>query len=209
MHLVLVRPLSNLIFATIFFEKLVNKNLIWLIKTISCKMYLTYILKFLIIVFLTIFDNYFARASSADLRGHFRGLFGYKVDNCFDDPIEQRVRKSDFIFTGTIRKIQRENGEVKTSFVEIKRIFKGENRLDLLILSEVEGRFLPVKYKVCIVEGFENENICFKKVFERDTWLFFTNAGGGRLFLNSSLAKLSIVNIARTEAAAKGSSVVT
>lgn len=166
-------------------------------------MYPTNNLICLIVVFLAIFDNCFTRGSSAD-SGHFRGLLGYRVDNCFDDPIEQRVRKSDFIFTGTIRKIQRENGEVKTSFVEIKRIFKGENRLDLLILSEVEGRFLPVKYKVCIVEGFENENICFKKVFERDTWLFFTNAEGGRLFLNSSLAKLSIVSIARTEAAAKG-----
>ena len=132
--------------------------------------------------------------------------FAKHRQKCKEKPLEFQEEKAKFIFTGTVRDIEVDPGRPghNSAQVEIKRILKGSGILDHLPVLYAKGKYASVNYRVCTVAGLGNPDICTSQARLHDTWIFFTNLANGRLELNSSLVRLSLDNIAQTEAAIKG-----
>lgn len=155
-------------------------------------------------------------AAASKVRGH--GLykdnsistyynFAVQRQNCKEKSLEENARLASLIFTGTVKDVQPDR-KVKgqdTAEVEVKRIIKGTSVVDRLPAQFVEGKYASLRHRVVTVQGVGRDDICISNVRKHDTWIFFTRfVPPDILLLNSSLLRISLNNIAQTEAAVKG-----
>ena len=131
---------------------------------------------------------------------------GLKIDggqkDC-DEDVVSRFHQAPIVFSGTIRDlIYNEQFQTQSAKVEIKRIYKGEEMIDKLNLTDTRGRFLPVKHSICTVWDLPLNCNTIYRIF--DTWLFFGKASDGVLKLTSSPHRVSVHVIAVIEATTLG-----
>lgn len=140
---------------------------------------------------------------------------------CHERPIAVREPNASVIFTGTVRYVEADDqrpGLLRAS-VEIKRVLKGGYVLSRLPrrttgagggIETMRDASAPTSVgtgqkRVVIVEGIGDPTICYSETRLHDTRIFFANkASDGELTLNSSLARMTLENIAQTEAAVRG-----
>lgn len=110
-------------------------------------------------------------------------------------PLTDREDLADTIFTGTVQKIYRKtpNRNVINEYnamVLVKRVLKGDRQL---------------QDHTVVVGGLGDRGICQSDVRERDTRIFLVGeTESGHLRLNSSLLRMSILNLDVVTAAVNG-----
>lgn len=134
----------------------------------------------------------------------------YPSHQCQDDELELREDRAGVVFTGTVerllypkarRRIRVNRLGLKQRIIHRSRTYKGVIRIKRVMkgLSDVLSNV------VVVVSGFGNPHICHSHVKEKDTRIFLlSQTPNGDFKLNSSLVRVTLKNLLRTEAAIKG-----
>lgn len=124
----------------------------------------------------------------------------WSKSRCLEKTLEEREEYADVVLAATVRRVRRIERHLE-AIVVIKGIFKGSHYLNnpkvkrKRIFREGEGRFVRIK-------GLGNPKICDNMVYPRDTRIFLLKyEKSGDLVLNSSLVRITLDNMERTDAA--------
>lgn len=106
---------------------------------------------------------------------------------------------ANVVISGTIKEVMPDKNGMYKGEVEVKRIFKGSNLVETLPVM------MSGTHRMVIVEGFGDPHICESNIKLKDTRIFLLNEGThGCLRLNSSIVRITVNNLDRTDAAVKG-----
>ncbi|CAD5112890.1 unnamed protein product [Dimorphilus gyrociliatus] len=124
----------------------------------------------------------------------------WSKSRCLEKTLEEREEYADVVLAATVRRVRRIERHLVATVV-IKGIFKGSHYLNNVhdrrkkIYKTGEGRYIRIK-------GLGNPKICDNMVYPRDTRIFLLKyEKNGDLFLNSSLVRITLNNMERTDAA--------
>lgn len=124
----------------------------------------------------------------------------HRKRECLEQPLDDRVRHADVIFTGTIRRLEPDsnNPESMLATVEVKRFIKGDEQDSSSKSVTLSGI------------GDDSPGVCQNWARRQDSWIFLASqprAGAsdviGVLRLNSSLVRMTLDNIDNIEAAVR------
>lgn len=121
--------------------------------------------------------------------------------DCLEKTIEKAEEEANVIFTGTIKDLYEDvqHPDMMKAKVEVKRVMKGNN-----VIKQLPEEVFYRK-KTVTIDGLGDPHICHSYARKYDTRIFLANKGAnGELKLNSSLVRLTLNNIIRTDAAVQG-----
>ena len=125
---------------------------------------------------------------------------------CVRKSIERAEADASVIFTGTIRDLYNDvaHPNMLKANVEVKRVMKGLNIVNTM--STLDSSSVVVwGRRLVVVDGIADPTICESFARKFDTRIFLLkNASDHELKLNSSLVRLTLNNIIRTDAAVHG-----
>jgi hypothetical protein len=120
---------------------------------------------------------------------------------CVESPLAIREELADVVMTGTVRALHPDDLDPtkQVAEVEAKRVMKGR-----YIVKALPGKLNRRRRKVVFIEGIGNPQFCESSVSKYDTRIFLLSTmSNGHLRLNSSVVRLTLRTIERTDAAIK------
>ncbi|XP_064642356.1 agrin-like isoform X19 [Lineus longissimus] len=132
----------------------------------------------------------------------FMGLLSSEVCwGCVEKPLALREELADVVMTGTVRAMHPDdvNPSKQVAEVEAKRVMKGRS-----IVRALPGKLNRRRRKMVFIEGIGDPKFCESSVKKYDTRIFLLSTmSNGHLRLNSSVVRLTLRTIERTDAAVK------
>jgi len=173
----------------------------------------------LLLIFILITNTQESRFKQNSISGYY-SLDKLRHQKCKEKPLDVREENADIIFTGTVKSLEpdtdtlgkdsaipsRGGGSLQLAQVEVKRVLKGSNILEEIPVVYTTGNYLLSQRRMVLLGGVGRTDVCVGDARLHDTSIFFARLDKerDRLVLNASLLRLTLDNIAKTEAAIKG-----